>query len=341
MKIPGPQGVITVYGDQQEAKNIERDFVPGQHNMHCITIEREDNNSPRPTKHKKVNAQLQSNEGTKTVPLDPATPKQTVLISEDLSPNEEARLLSFLNRNKDVFAWSALDLVGVSRTIIEHTLGINSSVRPWKQRLRKMPDEKTKTTTYVDDIIVASKNKDDHLSDLAETFTNMREDRLQLNPKNASLVYAKAKILGYLVSHKGIEANRSKIQAIMDMAPLQSTKYIQRLTGRFAALNRFISRSAERCLPFLKTLSGAKDFTWGTEQDVAFESLKQYLFDLAALTRPDLGLPLLLYIVASPNAVSTAMVQEKTREGKTHQCPVYFVSEVCRHHGFVQAKTFF
>jgi hypothetical protein len=191
-----------------------------------------------------------------------------------------------------------------------------------------MPDEKTNTTMYVDDIIVASKNKDDHLSDLAETFANMREARLQLNPKNASLVYAKAKILGYLVSHKGIEANPSKIQAIMNMAPPQSTKDIQRLIGRFAALNRFISWSAERSLPFLKILCGAKDFTWGAEQAVAFESLKQYLSDLAALTRPDLGLSLLLYIAASPNAVSAAMVQEKTREGKTHQCPVYFVSEV-------------
>jgi hypothetical protein len=143
MKIPGPQGVITIYGDRQAAKNIERDFVPEQRNMHCLTTEREDNNSPRPTKHKKVNAQLQSNEGTKTVPLDPATPKQTILIGEDLSPNEEARLLSCLHRNKDVFAWSALDLVGVGRTIIEHSLGIGPSVHPRKQQLRKMSDKKT------------------------------------------------------------------------------------------------------------------------------------------------------------------------------------------------------
>jgi hypothetical protein len=66
------------------------------------------------------------------VPLDLATSKQTVLISEDLSPNKEERLLSCLNYNKDVFAWSALDLVGVSRTIIEHSLGIDPSVRPRK-----------------------------------------------------------------------------------------------------------------------------------------------------------------------------------------------------------------
>jgi hypothetical protein len=75
-------------------------------------------------------------------------------------------------------------------------------------------------------------------------------------------------------------------------------------------------------------LSGAKDFTWGPEQASTFESLKQYLSDLTTLTSPDLVLHLLLYIAASPSAVSATLVQERSREGKTHQCPVYFVSEV-------------
>jgi hypothetical protein len=182
--------------------------------------------------------------------------------------------------------------------------------------------------TYVDDIVVASKNKKDHLSDLAETFANMREARLRLNPEKCIFGVRHGKILGYLVSHRGIEANPSKIQATMDMAPPQSSKDIQRLIGRLATLNRFVLRSAERSLPFLKTLCGAKDFAWGPEQVAAFESLKQYLSDLATLTSPDPELPLLLYIVASPSAVSAAFVQEKTTEGKTHQCLVYFVSKV-------------
>jgi hypothetical protein len=59
--------------------------------------------------------------------------------------------------------------------------------------------------------------------------------------------------LGYLVSHRGIEANPTKIQAIINMTPPQSARDVQRLTGRLAALNRFISKSAERSLPFLKT----------------------------------------------------------------------------------------
>jgi hypothetical protein len=143
MKIPGPQGAITVYGNQQAAHNIERDFIPGQRNVHCLTAQREVPESASLAAKEHDKAQLQSNDGIKTVPLDQARPKQTVTISEDLTSHDEERLLCCLSKNKDVFAWSALDLVGVSRSIIEHSLGIDPSVRPKKQRLRKMSDEKT------------------------------------------------------------------------------------------------------------------------------------------------------------------------------------------------------
>jgi hypothetical protein len=95
-----------------------------------------------------------------------------------------------------------------------------------------------------------------------------------------------------------------------------------------AALNRFISKSAERSLPFLKTLRSAKNFAWGPEQAAAFESLKQHLSDLAILTSPNPSLPLLLYIAASPCAVSADLFQEQDREGTTRQCLVYYVSKV-------------
>jgi hypothetical protein len=70
MKIPGPQGAITVYGNQQAACNIEIDFVPGQRNVHCLTAQREVPEATIPTAKEHEKAQLQSNDGTKTVPLD-------------------------------------------------------------------------------------------------------------------------------------------------------------------------------------------------------------------------------------------------------------------------------
>jgi hypothetical protein len=64
------------------------------------------------------------------------------MISQDLSSNEEAELLPFLDRNSDVFAWQTSDLTGVNRDIIEHMIQINPTARPRKQKLRKMSDEK-------------------------------------------------------------------------------------------------------------------------------------------------------------------------------------------------------
>jgi hypothetical protein len=100
------------------------------------------------------------------------------------------------------------------------------------------------------------------------------------------------------------------------------------LTERLASLNRFISRSAERNLPFFEVLKSAEVFQWGLVQQRAFEELKQYLIDLTTLTPPTPGAPLLLYVAASHLAVSAALVQEKLEGQVKKQAPIYFVSEV-------------
>jgi hypothetical protein len=95
-----------------------------------------------------------------------------------------------------------------------------------------------------------------------------------------------------------------------------------------ASLNRFISRSAERNLPFFEVLKSAEVFQWGSAQQKAFKELKQYLIDLTMLTPPAPGAPLLLYVVASHSAMSVALVQEKLEGQTKKQAPVYFVSEI-------------
>jgi hypothetical protein len=371
-------------------------------------------------------------------------------------------LLRFLFNNKDVFAWSANDLCGVNRDVIEHSLNVDPSFRPRNQRLRKMSDDKaegarnevkrllsagvirevkypdslantimvkkangkwrmcidfidlnkacpkdefplpridslvdeaasselmslldcysgyhqiwmkedeSKTSfinpsgtycylrmpkglknvggsfsrmtarvlhsqigrnvlTYVDDIIVKSTKQENHIADLQETFANFRQAGLKLNPEKCVLGVKKGKFLGCLVSTKGIEANPSKIEAILRMEPPSTKKEAQRLAGRLASLNRFISRSAERNLPFFEILKSAEVFQWGPAQQKAFEELKQYLIDLTTLTPPSPGAPLLLYVAASHSAVSAALVQEKLDGQVKKQAPVYFVSEV-------------
>jgi hypothetical protein len=174
--------------------------------------------------------------------------------------------------------------------------------------------------TYVDDIIVKSTKKEHHIVDLQETFTNFRKAGLKLNLEKCVFGVKKGKFLGCLVSIKGIEENPNKIEAILRMEPPRTRKGAQRLTGRLTSLNRFISRSAERNLPFFEVLKSAEVFQCGLTQQKAFEELKQYLIELIMLTPPSSGAPLLLYVATSHAAVSAALVQEKQDGKRRSKC---------------------
>ncbi|KAL0430885.1 UNVERIFIED_CONTAM: hypothetical protein Sradi_0714500 [Sesamum radiatum] len=97
-----------------------------------------------------------------------------------------------------------------------------------------------------------------------------------------------------MVTQRGIEVNPLKIKAIIDMKAPTCLNEAQRLTGRIAALSRFISKSAEKNLPFFKTLRKAKAFEWSTPCQHAFEELKAYLAKLPLLVKPSPGLTGLL-----------------------------------------------
>jgi hypothetical protein len=107
----------------------------------------------------------------------------------------------------------------------------------------------------------------------------------------------------------------------------KTKKDIQKLNGRVAALNRFISRSAERSLPFFKALKGKGTIEWGPEQTKAFTELKEYIEKMTILSPSSPSEPLLLYVAASKAAVSAVLVREVEAEKGKLQCPVYFVSE--------------
>jgi hypothetical protein len=114
--------------------------------------------------------------------------------------------------------------------------------------------------SYVDNIVVASRKKKTYISELVETFTNMCE------AKKCILGITKEKVLGYLVSIKGIKENPDKIRALIQMQPPHSRKDVEKLTGRITSLNRFVSKLAEHNLPFFTVLRGSGKEDWGAEQ---------------------------------------------------------------------------
>jgi len=115
-----------------------------------------------------------------------------------------------------------------------------------------------------------SKNEGGHIADLKESFTNLREVGLKLNSEKCIFSVSRGKMLMYIIGPKGIRANLDKTKAIISMVEPSTKKEVQKLTGRIAARNRFISKSAERSLPFFKALRGRDKVKWGLEQSKAF-----------------------------------------------------------------------
>jgi hypothetical protein len=117
MKIPAPKGVITVFGDQQEARNIEKGFTPGQSNVHQLNSIEEKKEPYVEAKRDKEKIEIAADGETNKVYLDDMLDRAVVIVAH-LSPEEEKEHTQFLNKNKDVFTWLAKDLQGVDRDII-------------------------------------------------------------------------------------------------------------------------------------------------------------------------------------------------------------------------------
>ena len=126
-----------------------------------------------------------------------------------------------------------------------------------------------------------------------------------------------------MVTHRGIEVNPDQIKAINDLKPLQNAKEVQKLTGIIAALNRFISRSADRCRPFYLLINKWKGFEWSEDCVVAFQQLKDYLSRPPIMSSPEAYEVLYAYIAVAPHAVSLVLI----RDDNGIQKPVYYVSK--------------
>ena len=113
---------------------------------------------------------------------------------------------------------------------------------------------------YIDDIVVKSKEVSDHVDDLRNIFGTLREHKLRLKASKCSFGVGSRKFLGYIVTHQGIEVNLDQVKVINNLQPPWNHKEVQKLTRMTAALNRFISRSVDRCRPFFLLMNKLKGF---------------------------------------------------------------------------------
>ncbi|CAA7047599.1 unnamed protein product, partial [Microthlaspi erraticum] len=176
---------------------------------------------------------------------------------------------------------------------------------------------------YIDDMLVKSLVAEDHIMHLQQAFATLRKYNMKLNPTKCSFGVSSGKFLGYIVTHRGIEANPDQIRAIQVIPSPKNVKEVQKLTGRMAALSRFISRLSDRSHTFFAALRKPKDFMWDDKCEKALKELKNYLTSPPLLSKPKDGEVLLLYLAVSDHAVSAVLV----REEENKQYPVYYVSK--------------
>ena len=157
-------------------------------------------------------------------------------------------------------------------------------------------------------MVVKSKVVSEHLGDLSRTFGILRKHKLRLNASKCSFGVGSGKFLGYMVTHKGIKVNPNQIKAINDLKPPQNAKKVQKLTGMIAALNRFISKSGDRCRPFYLLINKWKGLEWSEDCVMAFQQLKDYLSQPPIMSSPEADEVLYAYIAVGPYAVSLMLI---------------------------------
>ncbi|GJZ50206.1 reverse transcriptase domain-containing protein [Tanacetum coccineum] len=182
---------------------------------------------------------------------------------------------------------------------------------------------------YVDDLVIKSRTEDEIVRDIEETFKTLREINMKLNPKKCTFGIEEGMFLGYKVSTRGLKVCTDKVDVVLSLTSPKCLKDVQKLNGKLASLNRFLAKSAEKSLPFFKTLKKCtkkSDFHWTTKDEKAFKQMKRLITELPMLVAPMEKEELIVYLAAAKETVSEFPMTE--REAK--QMPIYFVSRALR-----------
>nr|GEX32347.1 reverse transcriptase domain-containing protein [Tanacetum cinerariifolium] len=154
---------------------------------------------------------------------------------------------------------------------------------------------------------------------------NTQKNKHEIKPQEVCLWDEGRHLLRIQRDVDGLRVSPNKVKAVLDLPSLKCLKDVQKLNGKLASLNRFLSKPAEKSLPFFKTLKKCtekSDFQWTPEAEGAFKEMKQSIAKLSMLTEPKEKEELIMYLAAAKEAINVVLMTE--RDGK--QVPVYFVS---------------
>src|SRR4051812_8053082 len=178
---------------------------------------------------------------------------------------------------------------------------------------------------YVDDMIAKSQLEEWHMEDLLKLFQRLRKYRLRLNPNKCTFGVRSGKLLGFVVSQRGIEVDPDKVKAIQEMPAPKTEKQVRGFLGRLNYISRFISNMTATCEPIFKLLKKNQGCVWNEDCQEAFDNIKEYLLEPPILLPPVEGRPLIMYLTVLENSMGCVLGQHD--ESGRKEYAIYYLSK--------------
>jgi len=182
-----------------------------------------------------------------------------------------------------------------------------------------------KIKVYVDDMIAKYESEEEYILNLRKLFERLRKFKLKLNPAKCTFDVKSRKLLGFVVSQKGIEVDPDKMRAIIEMPAPSTEKEVRGFLGRLNYIARFISQLTATCEPIFKLLRKNQVVEWNEDCQAAFDKIKQYLQDPPMLRPPELGKPLIMYLTVLDESMGCVLGQHDETGKREHA--IYYLSK--------------
>ena len=149
---------------------------------------------------------------------------------------------------------------------------------------------------YMDDMISRSQTEEEQLDHLYKLFERLKKYKFRLNPNKCTFGVRSGKLLGFVVSNKGIEVDPAKVKEIQEIPAPHTEKEVNGFLGRLNYISRFISHLTATCEPIFKLLKKDQVVRWNDECQASFDKIKEYMQEPPILMPPIEGRPLIMYL---------------------------------------------
>jgi hypothetical protein len=169
--------------------------------------------------------------------------------------------------------------------------------------------------SYVDDLTIFSRTFSDHVEHDTALFRRLRASSLMIKPSKSALGFAELKILGFIVSAKGILPDPGKLRCVQDMPRPSTVKAVQSFTALCSWFRRFIPSFSNIAAPLVQLTKKGHKFVWTEDCEKAFIKLKEALVNPPILAMVDINKPVHVFADASNDCIGGVLMQEYP-EGK-------------------------